>query len=71
MYINIIDKILKSHILALPSLKETIEDAEACDVEFWRCTKCGRIGTVGRCCGENTREPAFMKKWDVPQTPSR
>jgi|GEM_PF-4919603 len=24
---------------------------------LWRCTVCGRIGTVGRCCGEETREP--------------
>jgi len=21
----------------------------------FRCTKCGRIGTVGRCCGRNTQ----------------
>ena len=25
--------------------------------DLWRCTVCGRIGTVGRCCGEGTREP--------------
>ena len=25
--------------------------------DLWRCTVCGRIGTVGRCCGEETREP--------------
>ena len=24
---------------------------------LWRCTVCGRTGTVGRCCGEETREP--------------
>jgi hypothetical protein len=23
----------------------------------WKCTVCGRIGTVGRCCGLKTREP--------------
>ena len=23
----------------------------------YRCTVCGRVGTVGRCCGEETREP--------------
>lgn len=28
-----------------------IEDTE------WRCTICGRIGSVGRCCGLETREP--------------
>ena len=29
------------------------------DVEdtLYRCTVCGREGTVGRCCGEETREP--------------
>lgn len=26
------------------------------DTQF-RCTVCGQIGTVGRCCGLNTREP--------------
>ena len=34
---------------------------QPCDVssetDLWRCTTCGRIGTVGRCCGEDTREP--------------
>jgi hypothetical protein len=25
--------------------------------ELWRCTICGQIGTVGRCCGNDTREP--------------
>jgi hypothetical protein len=24
---------------------------------LWRCTICGQIGTVGRCCGNGTREP--------------
>jgi hypothetical protein len=24
---------------------------------LWRCTICGQIGTVGRCCGNDTREP--------------
>ena len=24
---------------------------------WYRCTICGREGTVGRCCGEETREP--------------
>ena len=23
----------------------------------WQCTVCGRIGTVGRCCGYDTRKP--------------
>lgn len=24
--------------------------------DLWRCTVCGRIGPVGRCCGHDTRE---------------
>ena len=27
------------------------------DDSQFRCTICGRIGTVGRCCGIDTREP--------------
>lgn len=27
------------------------------EADLWRCTVCGRVGTVGRCCGEETREP--------------
>jgi hypothetical protein len=23
----------------------------------WQCTVCGRIGRVGRCCGNETRKP--------------
>jgi len=23
--------------------------------ELWQCTICGRVGTVGRCCGMETR----------------
>jgi len=25
---------------------------------MWECTICGRIGSVGRCCGDETRKPA-------------
>lgn len=32
------------------------------DVDLWKCTKCGRIGTVGRCCGEDTRVPYRLHK---------
>ena len=24
---------------------------------WYKCTICGRVGTVGRCCGDETREP--------------
>lgn len=27
------------------------------DDSQFRCTVCGQIGTVGRCCGLDTREP--------------
>lgn len=30
------------------------------ETDLWRCTVCGRIGTVGRCCGEDTRERVSM-----------
>jgi hypothetical protein len=30
--------------------------------DLWRCTVCGRIGTVGRCCGEDTRAAQEGKK---------
>jgi len=32
------------------------QGAKLSEADRWRCTKCGRIGTVGRCCGEDTRE---------------
>lgn len=47
----------------LRHLGKTEADDEPCDVaneaDLWRCTVCGRLGTVGRCCGEETREPAL------------
>ncbi len=33
------------------------------ETNLWRCTVCGRIGTVGRCCGEETREPVRAPNW--------
>lgn len=32
------------------------------ETDLWRCTVCGRVGTVGRCCGEETRERANMEQ---------
>lgn len=29
---------------------------EVKEPDLWRCTVCRRVGTVGRCCGEETRE---------------
>ena len=31
------------------------------ETDLWRCTVCGRVGTVGRCCGEETRERVNME----------
>jgi len=33
------------------------ENARLADDTQFRCTVCGQIGTVGRCCGLDTREP--------------
>ena len=38
---------------ALGQATDDLED----EPNFWRCTVCGRVGAVGRCCGEETREP--------------
>ena len=35
---------------------------EVKEPDLWRCTVCGRLGTVGRCCGEETRERASMEQ---------
>jgi hypothetical protein len=35
---------------------------------LWRCTVCGRIGTVGRCCGEETREPLAHSRSVINQS---
>lgn len=33
--------------------------------DLWRCTECGRIGSVGRCCGDETREPVRTPNADL------
>ena len=42
-------------------IKRWVSNDQPCDTanesDLWRCTVCGRTGTVGRCCGEDTREP--------------
>lgn len=43
-----------AHIDAI--LRESEAQGEVKDTDLWRCTVCGRVGTVGRCCGEETRE---------------
>ena len=37
-------------------------DALRKSTDLWRCTVCGRFGTVGRCCGEETRERVTMEQ---------
>ena len=34
-----------------------VADVDSQAVPQFRCTICGQIGTVGRCCGRDTREP--------------
>src|SRR5690606_22114340 len=46
-YAERIDPVLSQQPAAVDGAKET---------DLWRCTVCGRVGTVGRCCGEETRE---------------
>ena len=44
------------------------------DTPQFRCTVCGQVGSVGRCCGLETREPinesarATMSKRPTPRT---
>ena len=42
-------------------IRRWVSNDQPCDTaneaDLWRCTVCGRTGTVGRCCGEETREP--------------
>lgn len=37
--------------------QQPAEVGGAKETDLWRCTVCGRVGAVGRCCGEETREP--------------
>ena len=46
------DDAASDHIDAMAYL----ETLEADNDQMWRCTVCGRVGTVGRCCGLETRE---------------
>jgi len=44
------------------ALKQPAAVDEAKETDLWRCTVCGRMGTVGRCCGEETRERANIEQ---------
>lgn len=42
--------------IGCPYCKQSASVDEVKEPDLWRCTVCGRVGTVGRCCGEETRE---------------
>lgn len=48
--------------IGCPYCKQSASVDEVKEPDLWRCTVCGRFGTVGRCCGEETREPANMEQ---------
>jgi hypothetical protein len=47
--------------MSADGIKRWVANDQPCDTaketDLWRCTVCGRTGTVGRCCGEETRKP--------------
>jgi ribosomal protein L37AE/L43A len=45
-----------------PHCTQTASADEVKETDLWRCTVCGRVGTVGRCCGEETRERVTMEQ---------
>ncbi len=55
------DRLERDGDLRADGIKRWVSNDQPCDVaketNLWRCTVCGRIGTVARCCGEETREP--------------
>lgn len=48
---------LRVRLEALITAQQPTVVDEVKEPDLWRCTVCGRVGTVGRCCGEETREP--------------
>ena len=48
--------------IGCPYCKQPAAVNEVKEPDLWRCTVCGRFGTVGRCCGEETRERANMEQ---------
>ena|SRR5690606_30635672 len=55
---------IREHLIRLgwtppdqPALSQPAAVDGAKETDLWRCTVCGGVGTVGRCCGEETREP--------------
>jgi hypothetical protein len=48
-------------------IKRWLSNDQPCDKVqvMWRCTQCGKIDLVGRCCGFETREPVEI---ELPDT---
>jgi hypothetical protein len=50
-------------------IKRWLSNDQPCDKAseraMWKCTQCGRIGLVGRCCGIDTREPVEIDLPDI------
>jgi hypothetical protein len=48
-------------------IKRWLSNDQPCDKVqvMWRCTQCGKIDLVGRCCGFETRKPVEIKLPDV------
>jgi len=59
--IDLVTGRLRRWYMRADGIKLWVSNDQPCDVaneaDLWRCTVCGRIGTVGRCCGEDTRNP--------------
>jgi rubrerythrin len=47
-------------LAAAPQQTASVDEVK--ETDLWRCTVCGRVGTVGRCCGEETRERVNMEQ---------
>ena len=68
IFASMMDFVLGKHMhwyTSKDGIKRWITNDMPCDSsnekDMWKCTKCGRIGTVGRCCGLDTREQVKHK----------
>jgi hypothetical protein len=48
-------------------IKRWLSNDQPCDKVqvMYKCTQCGKISLVGRCCGFETREPVEIKLPDI------
>jgi len=53
-------------------IRRWVSNDQPCDAsnesDLWRCTECGRVGSVGRCCGDETRAPNTDLSVKAPPT---